>query len=137
MVILKECIRGYFLYGSIFCLGIYMFVSKPSICFWKWVISNKWRNKLLIHIISLTGHRKSASCLQLLVSALEDPGFSQRLLPPWSQSVFVKLRMKVYFWMFWKIWNKIWKIWRLVFYLSLLFTHLVKGSWRTRGRNQK
>ena len=28
--ILKECIRSYFLHGSIFCLGIYMSVSKPS-----------------------------------------------------------------------------------------------------------
>ena len=67
MGILKECIRSYFLHGSIFCLGIYMSVSKPSICFWKWVISIKWRNKLLIHNINLTGHRKSACCLQLLV----------------------------------------------------------------------
>ena len=48
----------YFLHGSIFYLGIYMCVSKPSI---------KWRNKLLIHDINLTGHRKSACCLQLLV----------------------------------------------------------------------
>ena len=63
----KEFIRSYFLHGSIFCLGIYMSVSKPSICFWKQVISIKWRNKLLIHNINLTGHRKSACCLQLLV----------------------------------------------------------------------
>ena len=28
-----------FLHGSIFCLGIYMSVSKPSICFWKFQIS--------------------------------------------------------------------------------------------------
>ena len=81
--ILKECIRSYFLDGSIFCLRIYMSVSKPSICFWKWVISIKWRNKLLFHNINLTGHRKSTCCLQLLVFlmshcsvlALEDPGF--------------------------------------------------------------
>ena len=44
-----------------------MSVSKPSICFWKRVISIKWRNKLLIHNINLTGHRKSACCLRLLV----------------------------------------------------------------------
>ena len=44
-----------------------MSVSKPSLCFWKWVISIKWRNKLLFHNINLTGHRKSACCLQLLV----------------------------------------------------------------------
>ena len=65
--ILKECIRSYLLHGSMFCLGIYMSVSKPSICFWKQVISIKWSNKLLIHNINLTGHRKSACFLQLLV----------------------------------------------------------------------
>ena len=65
--ILKECIQSYFLHGSISCLGIYMSVSKPSICFWKSVISNKWRNKLFIHNMNLTVHRKSACCLQLLV----------------------------------------------------------------------
>ena len=65
--ILKGCIWSYFLHGSIFCLGIYMFVSNPSICFWKRFISTKWRNKLLIHNINLTSHRKSACCLQVLV----------------------------------------------------------------------
>ena len=40
-----------------------------TICFWKRVISIKckWRNKFLIHNINLTGHRKSACCIQLLV----------------------------------------------------------------------
>ena len=65
--ILKECIRSYFLHGSMFCLGIYMSVSKQSICFCKWVILIKCRNKLFIHNINLTGHRKRACCLQLLV----------------------------------------------------------------------
>ena len=46
-----EHILSYFLHGSIFCLGIYIPVSKPSICFWKRVISAKWRNKLLIYNI--------------------------------------------------------------------------------------
>ena len=68
-----------------------MSVSKPSICFLKWVISVKWRNKLLIHNINLTGHRKSAESTALdfpgdksyhSVSTLEVPGFSQGLLPP-------------------------------------------------------
>ena len=36
-----------------------MSVIKPSICFSKRVISAKWRNKLLIHNINLTVHRKS------------------------------------------------------------------------------
>ena len=51
----------------IFCLGIYMSVSEPWICFWRKFISIKWRNKLLIHNIKLTGHRNSACCLRLLV----------------------------------------------------------------------
>ena len=63
---MKECIRIYFLHGSIFCLGIYMSLIKPSIWFWKWVISIKWRNKLLIYNINLTGHRKSACCLRFV-----------------------------------------------------------------------
>ena len=56
-----------FLHGIIFCLSIFMSACKPSVCFWKRVISIKWRNKLLIHNISLTVHRKSACCLHLLV----------------------------------------------------------------------
>ena len=54
-------------FNSILCLGIYMSVIKPSICFSKRIISAKWRNKLLIHNINLTVHRKSACCLRLLV----------------------------------------------------------------------
>ena len=50
------------------CLDIYVSVSKPSIYFWKRVISTKWRNKLLVHNISLTGHRKSACCLRPWIS---------------------------------------------------------------------
>ena len=66
------------------------------------------------------------------VLALEDPGFSQGLLPPWSQSV---------------LWNWVWKctfeyykkyeVKMTLYYLSLLFTHLVKEPWRTGGWNQK
>ena len=59
--------RSYFLHGTIFHLSICMSVSKSSACFWKRAISIKQRNKLLIHNINLTGHRKSAWCLQLLV----------------------------------------------------------------------
>ena len=51
-----EYILSYFLHGSILCLGIYMSVIKPSICFSKRVISVKWRNKLLIHNINLIVH---------------------------------------------------------------------------------
>ena len=62
-----EYILSYFLHGSILCLGIYMSVIKPSICFSKRVISAKWRNKLLIHNINLTVYKKSACCLRLFV----------------------------------------------------------------------
>ena len=105
--ILKECIRSYLLHGSIFCLGIYMSVSKPSICFWKQVISIKWRNKLLIHNINLTGHRKSACCLRLLVFLeiwviLSFGVGGLRIFPSSAATMiskrFVKLGIIVYFW---------------------------------------
>ena len=62
-----EFIVSYFLQGSILCLDIYMSLSKPSICFSERVTSAKWRNKLLIHDINLTVHRKSACCLRPLI----------------------------------------------------------------------
>ena len=62
-----EYILSYFLHGNILCLGIYMSVIKPSICFSKLVTSVKWRNKLLIQNINLTVYRKNACCLGLLV----------------------------------------------------------------------
>ena len=139
--ILKECIGSYFLHGSIFCLGIYMSVSKPSICFWKRVISIKWRNKLLIHNINLAGHRKSACCLQLLVF------LEIWVIAPfwhWRTQAFPKGCCHHDLKAFCEIWYKsvllniienMKKRW-LVYYLSLLFTHLVKGRWRTGGWNQ-
>ena len=61
-ILLKECIRGYLLHGSIFCVGIYMSVSKPSICFWKRVISSGrtsclftisiWQVKERVHVVN-------------------------------------------------------------------------------------
>ena len=65
--ILKWYVRSYFLHESIFFLDIYISVGKRSICFWKQVISIKWKNTLLISNISLTGHRKSSCYLWLLV----------------------------------------------------------------------
>ena len=65
--ILKECVGSHSLDRSIFRVGIYMSVSKPSICFWIQVMSVKGRKKLLFHNINLAGHRKSACCLQLLI----------------------------------------------------------------------
>ena len=57
---------SYFLHETIFCLGIYVSISKQSKYFWKWVISTKLINKLLIYNISLIGHRKSACSLRPL-----------------------------------------------------------------------
>ena len=55
---------------------MYVSVSKLSIWFLKQVISTKRRNKLLIHNINLTGHRKSACFLteRVHVTALDFPG---------------------------------------------------------------
>ena len=62
------------------CLSMYVSVSKLSIWFLKQVISTKRRNKLLIHNINLTGHRKSACCLRLLIfpetRTLDFPGYN-------------------------------------------------------------
>ena len=105
--IFKGFIRSYFLHGSIFCLGIYMFVSNPSICFWKRFISTKWRNKLLIHNVNLTGHRKSACFLQLLVFlqiesllrfGIGSPRFFSRVAGTMISKRFVKLGIIVCFW---------------------------------------
>ena len=105
--ILKECIRSYFLHGSIFCLAIYMSVSKPSKYFWKRVISIRWRNKLLIHKINLTCHRKSACCLQLLVFleiessfhlGIGGPRYFPKVAATMISKRFVILGIKVYFW---------------------------------------
>ena len=138
---MKERIRSYFLHGSIFCLRIYMSVSKPSICFWKWVISIKWRNKLLIHNINLTGHRKSACYLQLLVfleiwvivpfrhwrTRAFPKGFCHHDFKAFCEIGYKSVLLNI-------IKNINWR-W-LVYYLSLLFTHLVKGFWRMGGWNQ-
>ena len=145
--ILKERIRSYFLHGSIFCLRIYMSVSKPSICwllvgYWKWAISIKWRNKLLIHNINLTGHRKSACCLQLLVF------LKIWVIAPfwhWRTQDFSKGCSHHDFIAFCEIGYKSVLLniiknikWRwLVYYLSLLFTHLWKAfeEWEGEIKN--
>ena len=134
--------RSYFLHGSIFCLGIYIPVSKPSICFWKWVISNKWRNKLLIHNIKLTGHRKSACCLQLLVfleiRSLLCFGIGRsRFFPRVAATMISKRFCEIAFEsVLLNVMENMKERW-LVFCLSLLFTHLVKGLGRAGGWNKK
>ena len=44
-----------------------MSVRKPSICLRKRIISTKWRNKLLVQNINLTGHTKNVCCLRPLI----------------------------------------------------------------------
>ena len=126
---LKECIQSYFLHGSTFCFGIYMPVSKPSICFWKLVISVKWRNKLLVYNFNLTGHRKSACCLQLLVFpevwVIAPFWHCRTQVFPWVAATivskrFVKLGIKVYFWTLRKIWSKDGSYIISVYYLPIL-----------------
>ena len=137
-----EYILSYFLHGSILCLGIYMSVIKPSICFSKRVISAKWRNKFLIHNVNLTVHRKSACFLRLLVF-LET--WVDALFSHWRSQVFPKDRCRhdlkgfcesEYNNLFRNIIENMKKRW-LVYYLSLLFTHLMKGPWITGWWNQK
>ena len=117
-----------------------MSVSKPSICFSKRVISAKWRNKLLIHEINLTVHRKSACCLRPLV-------FLETWLIAtfwqWNSQAFLKGRWHHYLKAFYEsghnnlfkniIENMKW----LVYYLSLLFNHFMKGPWSTGWWNQQ
>ena len=139
---LKECIRSCSLRGSIFCLGIYMSVSKPSICFWKQVISIKWRNKLLIHNINLTGHRKSACCLRLLVfleiwviaqcwywrSQSFLKGYCHHDLKAFCETGYNSVLLNI-------IENMKYR-W-FVYHLSLLFTNHVQEPWRKGVWNQK
>ena len=124
-----------FSHASIFCRGIYMSVSKLSICFWKWVISFKWRNKLLIYNINMTGHRKSACCLQLLIF------LEIWVIAPfwhWRTQVFAKGCCHHDLEAFCEIGYKS-VLLNIIeknegYSLSLLFTHLVKGHWRTGNR---
>ena len=136
-----ECILSYFLHGIILCLATYMSVSKPSICFPKRVILAKWRNKLLIHNVSLTVHRKSACCLRLLVF-LETWAI---VLWNWRSHIFPKGRchhdLKAFCEsghnnLFKNIIENMKQRW-LVYYLCLLFTHLMKGPWNTGCWNQQ
>ena len=117
-----------------------MSVSKPAICFWKRVISIKWMNKLLIQNINLTGHRKSACYLQPLVF------LEICVIAPfwhWRIQVFPKgcwhHDLKAFCEIGYKsvllnITENLKQRW-LAYYLSLLFTHLVEGPWRTGGWN--
>ena len=100
---------------NIFCLGIYMSVTKPSTRFWKRLISTKWRNKLLIHNINLAVHRKSECRLRLLVSwrhepmpcfGIGGPRLFLRVSATMISNCFVKLGIKVYFNILCKIWSR-------------------------------
>ena len=118
-----------------------MSVSKPSICFWKRIISVKWRNKLLVPTLIwqvIEGVRVVYSSWfswrydSLLRFGIGGPRSFPRLATTMISKRFVKLGKRVYFWILQKIWRK----W-FVCYLSLLFTHLVKEPWRTGAWNHK
>ena len=108
--VLKECIRSYFLNGSIFCLSIYVSVSKPSICVWKQIISVKWRNKLRINMLwinNINFDRSEKGCmLPTALGFLGDIGHcfvgGPRIFPRVAATMiskrFVKLGIIVYFW---------------------------------------
>ena len=110
-----------------------MSAPKPSICFWKRVISIKWRNKLLIHSMNLTGYRKSACCLRLLVLleiwviALFSIGglkFFPRVAATMVSKRFVKLGIKVHFWI-------------LVKMIRILFKFIIYSSCERALRNER
>ena len=103
----------FFTWEYIFCLGICMSVSKPSICFWKRVISVKWMNKLLIHNINLTTWLHvvyspwfSLRYETLLPFGIGGPRFFPRAAATMISKRFVKLGIIVYFWILWKVWSK-------------------------------
>ena len=127
-----------------YILPRHLHVSKWAIkmLFSKGVISVKWRNKLLIHNINLTGHGKSACGLRLLVF------LEIWVISPfwhWRSQVFPKgychHDLKAFFEtgynnvLYSFIENM--KLRWLLFYLRLLFTHIVKGHWRMGVWNQK
>ena len=111
-------------------------------CFWKRVFSVKWRSKLLIHNIYLTGHRKSACCPRLFVfmetwvitlfwhwrSQVFSMGFLHHDLKAFCESGHNNFIKNI-------IENMKWR-W-LVYYLSLLFFYFLKGPWSRGWWNQK
>ena len=131
-----EYVLSHFLHGSIFCLGIYMSISMPSIYFWKRVISAKWRSELLIHNISSIGHGKSfPGDTSIAPFWHRGPRLFPRVTTTKGLKTFCEFRyMIIYLRILYKIWSK--GDW-LVYYLSLLFTHLLKRSWSMGRQNQK
>ena len=100
-----EYILSYFLHDSLLCLDIYMSVIKPSICFSKLIISDKWRNKLLIHNINLTVHRRvhvvydswfSWRHGSTLCFGIEGPRFFSRVVVTMISKHFVNLSIIIY-----------------------------------------
>ena len=122
-------------------------VNKPSICFWKQVISIKWTNKLLIHNTNLTGHRRSAWCLRLLVFleiwpcndisllrfGIGGPRFFLRIAATMISKRFVKLGIKVHFWILYKIWSKDDSYIICVYYLPILWKGLEEREVETKN----
>ena len=95
---------------------------------------------MLIHNINLTGCRKSVCCLQLLVFleillrfGIGGSRFFPRIAATMISKRFCEIAYKS---VLLNVMENMKERW-LIFYLNLLFTHLVKGPWRSRGCNQK
>ena len=79
--------------------------------FWYRVISTKWRKKLLIHNINLTGHKNAHVAYyswfswrheSLLCFGIGDPRFFLRVAPTMISNRFVKLSIMKYY----TVWSK-------------------------------
>ena len=104
-----------FLHGSIFCLGIYMSVSMPSLWFWKRLISTTWKNKYLfttsiwqaierVHVVygSWFPWRQQS----LLYFGIGGPRLFSRIAATTILKHFVKLGILVYLRRLQKVWSK-------------------------------
>ena len=102
---IKRVYKKFFLHGSIFCLGIYLSVSKPAMRFWKWV-KNGGRSCLFTTLIRQVIERVhvvyscqfSWRCESLLRFGIVGPRFSPRVAVTMISKRFMKLGIKVYFW---------------------------------------
>ena len=93
--------------GSVFSWYLkHQYIWFTSWCFWFRVISTKWRNKLLIHNINLTGNKNMhvAYCFWFswrhessLGFGIGDPRFFLRVAPIMTSKRFVKLSTIEYY----------------------------------------
>ena len=130
-------------------MGVYF--PSASTCLWvshQYVFENrlfsvKWTNKLLIHDINLTGHRKSTCCLRLLVFlqiesllcfGIGGPRIFPRVPATMISKRFVKLGIIVKFWILHKIWSKDDSYIIEVYYLPILWKGLEEREGEIKNR---